>query len=84
MTRDPAEVRAARIAILDHVEQLAKAPGWSVALAASTVASLASVSGLPTHIQALVPIANERGNASRAISRSSIMSWHHARARGNL
>lgn len=84
MTISPEERRAARVAILDFVDTLARQKGASVSMAADTVASLAAIGALPKHIQALVTISNERPNARRSVSRSSILSWHRARAQEKL
>lgn len=84
MTISPEERRAARVAILDFVDTLARQKGASVSMAAETAASLASIGALPADLQVLIPIANERPNARRSVSRSSILSWHQARAQGKL
>ena len=76
------KIAAARCAIVNEVQRLAKAAGTEKAIQA--VIALAINNELPEHLQRMVPIANARVGTSgtRTLSRTSIFRWMKEHKRG--
>ena len=70
---DARRCRDARCALLAELDRLEAATSLSHAL--QTIVALAAKGELAPHLQALVPLANARSGAGRALSRRSLLRW---------
>jgi putative transposase len=76
-------VAGARAAILAEVHRLERAGGGRER-AIQTIVRLANAGELPEHLQRLVPVANDKANEKRTLSRRSLWRWLALEEAGRL